>query len=169
MAKLLYLLGIISFGASFFASSTPQKMTTSNGEEVEAWDSSFYTHLHLALEPLLRAVEYATAKNDPNDQGDGFEVGQRKTLGRAVYSLPVSCGWFVIVASVLVQLRSRIAGGLVLAVVPLLALDFYRAATVYKGHFHLGLGAYFILMAYLAVGVSLSTGSVPPPLPGPGR
>ncbi|MDB6031902.1 MAG: hypothetical protein JWM16_2240 [Verrucomicrobiales bacterium] len=102
-------------------------------------------------------------------QGDGFERGQAQSLLRAYYSLPASCGWFAILASVPVvpwtwvrpitgaPLRhaQQIAGSLLLLSVPLLALDFYHDATVYEGYFHLGVGAYLIVGSYLFIGSTL--------------
>lgn len=169
MIKLVYIFGILSFCLSFFVPATAQKMTSSQGERVEIWTSPIYTHLNLALGPVLRSLEYCTAKKDPMAQGDGFESGQAESLRRAYYSLPASCGWFVILASVLVVpwawvrpitrtplcRAQQIAGGLLLLSVPLLVLGFYHDATVYEGYFHLGVGAYLIVLSYLFIGSTL--------------
>ena len=169
MVKLIHILGLLSFVGSFFAPASAQKMTSWHGEEVELWTPPAATHWLLALEPTIRVIDYCSAKKDPNDHGDGFEAGQAESIRRAFYSTPAAYGWFIIVASVLIVpwawirpitnalLRRclRIAGWILLAAVPLLTLDFYRHATTYEGYFHLGLGAYLIVTAYLFIGSSL--------------
>ena len=48
-----------------------------------------------------------------------------------------------------------IAGVVMLVAVPLLAREYYHWATVYEGYFHLGLGAYLVVLAYVCIGSSL--------------
>jgi ABC-type multidrug transport system permease subunit len=49
----------------------------------------------------------------------------------------------------------RIAGGVILVAVPLMARDYYHWATLYEGYFHFGLGAYLVVIAYVCIGTSL--------------
>jgi hypothetical protein len=174
MLKLLYIFGLLSFCASFFVPATAQKMTSSQGEQVEIWTSPIYTHLNVALGPGLNFFDYCTARKDPTARGDGFESAQANSLRSAFYSLPASCGWFAILVSVVVvpwgwvrpitmaplRRAQQIAGGLLLVCTPLLAIDFYHDATVYEGYFHLGVGAYLIVVAYLFLGSTLLLQSV---------
>ena len=169
MTKLIYICGLASFFASFFSAITPQKMTSSEGEEVELWMSPVATHLSLALEPFSQTFGYFSGNPYPESHGDGFEATRRENLRRSFYSFPASCGWFGIVLSVVImpltwirpvtnaklRLGLQAAGAVIVGAVPLLALDFYRDATVYRGHFHLGLGAYLIVASYLLIGISL--------------
>jgi hypothetical protein len=173
MAKLIYLSGLLCFVSSFFAPATPQVMTSSSGEQVAQWTSPHWTHLQLALEPLTQVLEYFSAVKNPDERGDGFEAGQRKHIGRALFSLPASCGWFAIGLSIVIMPRAwmrpitaararlcpRIAGIVILAAVPLLAVDFHGRATVYSGQFHLGPGADLIVLAYFFIGTSLQPGT----------
>jgi len=144
-------------------------MTSSRGEGVEMWTPPLVMHLRLAMQPAISALNFFSAKRDPVSLGDGFEAERAESLRRALYSIPASCGWFAIVTSVLVVPSSwmrpikraslrrgvRIAGGILLVSVPLLARDFYRDATTYEGYYHLGAGAYFIVSAYALIGSSL--------------
>ena len=177
MPRLVYICGLLWFVASFFTPATPDQMTNSQGEEVEQWDSPGWTQLGLAFEPAFQIAEFSTAVKQPEDHGDGFDVEQARHLRRALYSIPASCGWFSIILSGLMmpwmwirpspsrplRLGLRIAGGMILAAVPLVMGDFYGHATAYPGHFHLGPGAYLIVAAYAFVGTSLLLQAAGPP------
>ena len=169
--KQLYILGLVAFIGSFFLPATSQKMTSQYGEKVEVWTSPWLTHFQLAAEPLSQMVECfgVTQRRKPDDHGNSVADDQRERIYLALYSIPASCGWFIIALSVLVvpfswmhpvghmRLRSglRIAGGVLLIALPFLTLAFYRDATLYKGYFHLGSGAYLIVVAYSFIGISL--------------
>ena len=175
MAKALYIVGLICFWGSFFGSTTPQKMTSSSGEEVEVWTQPSHTHFVLAAEPVLRLFDYSTMRRDPEANGDGFEVAQSEAISRAIYSIPGSVGWIVIAISVLfvpsawlesspskiLTRGSRIAGILLLLAAPLVAHDFYRSSPTYEAYFHVASGAYLIVAGYLLVGAGLLGQSLP--------
>ena len=65
LAKLIYISGLLSFLASCCAPATPQKMTSSKGDEVELWRSSESTHLQLAFEPVGQVLDYFYTKKNP--------------------------------------------------------------------------------------------------------
>ena len=169
---MLHLLGLILFIASFFVPAIPNEMTSSEGQAVKVWQPPVMTHLRLAFEPLARVIDFINAKQNPNkygydERGDAYDYFVYETVFRFFYSIPASLGWFIIWLSGLLLLlkRHRIdskrtlwrvastTSALLLAALALLSVDFYRSATTYEGHFHLGAGAYFILAAYLLVGI----------------
>jgi len=169
MTKSIYLAGWLCFVGSFFWPATADQMTGQFGENVKVWCSPGGTHLKLALEPVAQVWECIFCEVPPDAHGDSREDCQRAYLGQALYFLPASCGWFSIWLSVvlmpwfwirpIVNGRVRrflwIAGVVMLVAVPLLAREYYHWATVYKGYFHLGLGAYLVVLAYVCIGSSL--------------
>jgi hypothetical protein len=173
-ALLLYLIGLMLFFASFFAPSVPVQMTSGEGRDAVRWESSTVTHIRLLAEPLRRVCDFVEALIDPSgygygQAGDEYESYVTETSYRFLYSIPASIGWLVIWASILLirQLWHQsishgplqcimTAGSIItLSAVPLLAIDFYKHATIYEGYFHLGVGAYLIVAAYLFTGIGI--------------
>jgi hypothetical protein len=169
-----YLFGLLFFFASFFANVTPSEMTTSEGSEVENWETGKTAHFHLAINPLLAVANLLDVISHSSGyehelKGDGYESYLIENIKRFFLSIPVSIGWFTIFASILLiwhiwtqkitksKLRYFLKAGSVfmLLAAPILAIDFYGKATTYKPYFHLGTGAYFIVAAYLLIGTAL--------------
>lgn len=167
-----YLFGVLLFFLSFFGNIVPRE--TFDGKEVRAWETGAVRHIHLALDPLMEAVNFINAMNVPEKygyggRGDGYEWYLNQTVKNFFYSIPVSIGWFTILFSVLLIRQAwtqkikqskvkyfLIAGSLfMLIAVPLLIFDFYNHAVTYQPYFHLGMGAYFIVFAYLLVSTTL--------------
>ena len=172
MAKIIYGAGLACFFLSFFFPATPAQVSNPNYDRVKVWASPLETHFNLALEPLGSAIDYFS--NDIKTYGgpdglaqENFKLDQSRKLWRFFYSLPASVGWFSIWISLAasVYLRKggksayiyryfKWAGTVLLGTALLISLDFYQVATLWKGHFFLGLGAYFIVSAYALLGVS---------------
>jgi hypothetical protein len=167
----IYILGLLCFFASFLGNVTPSEMTTSEGSEVENWETGKTAHFHLAINPLLAAANLLDVISHSSGyeyelKGDGYESYLIENIKRFFLSTPVSIGWFTIFASILLIWTQKItksklryflkAGSLfMLLAAPILAIDFYGKATTYKPYFHLGTGAYFIVAAYLLIGIAL--------------
>jgi hypothetical protein len=167
----IYILGLLCFFASFFGNVTPSEMTTSEGSEVENWETGKTAHFHLAINPLLASANLLDVISHSSGyehelKGDGYESYLIESIKRFFLSIPVSIGWFTIFASILLIWTQKItksklryllkAGSLfMLLAVPILAIDFYGKATTYKPYFHLGTGAYFIVATYLLIGIAL--------------
>jgi hypothetical protein len=170
----LYFLGLLLFFSSFFCNTTPSEMITSEGSEVKTWETGKTKHFRLAFEPLLTVANLLDAISDSSDfedglRGDGYQSYLTETVKKFFLSIPVSVGWFTILASILLirQIRTQKtaksklryflkAGSLfMLAASPILAINFYNEATLYKPYFHLGTGAYLITAAYLLIGITL--------------
>lgn len=167
-----YLFGVLLFFSSFFCNTVPREI--SDGQKVKAWETGTVRHIHLALNPLMEAVNFINAMNVPEkygygERGDGYDWYLNETVKKFFYSIPISVGWFTILFSILMIrqiwtqkiLQSRvkyfvIAGSIsMLIAVPLLTFDFYNHATTFQPYFYLGIGAYFIVFAYLLVSISL--------------
>lgn len=172
--SVIYLSGVLLFFLSFFGNTFPIKMTDSNGSEVEIWETGKFRHSHLALDPLLEANELVNVINVPSrygygQNGDGYDDYLNQTVKRFFYSIPISVGWFTILLSILFvrQIWTQktkhgkaqylvIAGSVfTLIAVPLLVVEFYNRAITYESYFHLGAGAYLMVLAYLLVGIAL--------------
>jgi hypothetical protein len=175
----VYVLGILLFALSFFGKTVPVQMTDSNGSEVKVWETGRYKHLHLALDPLIEAVEIVNVINVPDrygygGKGDGYEYYRNQTIKRFFFSIPVSIGWFTIALSIFLiwkiwkqtinqsKIRHfiKIGSVFILISVPLLIFDFYKHSTTYNPHIHLEMAAYFIIFAYLFIGLSLLSFSI---------
>lgn len=149
-------------------------MTSSDGSEVNVWETGKVRHLNLALDPFIEGLEirnilYVPERCGYGQMGDGYEQCVKETVKRFFYSIPVFIGWFAIIISFflirkiwkqtinrsVVRYFLKIGSIFMLIAVPLLLFDFYNQATIYKPYFHLGIAAYLIVFSYLFVGVSL--------------
>ncbi len=170
----LYLLGLLLFFSSFFGNTTPSEMTTAEGSEVKNWETGKTTHFRLAAYPLVSFAMFIDVILDSSDfehgqKGDGYRDYLIVTAKRFFLSIPVSVGWFTILASILLIWHIRTqkitksklryflkAGSFFMPVASvILAINFYNEATLYNPYFHLGIGAYLIVAAYLLIGITL--------------
>lgn len=171
----IYLLGLLLFFSSIFGNVTPTEMTNNSvGREVKTWEPGILRHSHLALDPLLEAIELMNVINVPSKygyggNGDGYEWYLKQTIKRFFYSIPVCIGWITILVSILsiwqiwkqtinqskLKCFVKVGSIFMLLAVPLLANDFYDHAITQERYFHLGMGAYFIVSAYLLIGIAL--------------
>ncbi len=143
-------------------------MSSSKGEQVVLWVGPANAHLHMALEPLVRAIY--TMPDEGGGRGDGYETYLRENRYKMVYSIPTAIAWWSFILMpfyfpktrrmkwrILNKYPSRffLALGVTHLIASLLqAYQYYLDATVYENYFHLELGAYFTVSALFFMGIS---------------
>ena len=162
-----HLLGLGCLILSLFFPTIAQQMTLSH-EQVEVWESPLHTHTILALGPLGFALDLIDITLDPDEYGvheagDGYEQLIKERTLQFFCSIPISISWFMVWGTLFftknpsptVIKRLRLGGFAMLLSAVILSRNYYSAATLYEGHFDLGLGAYLIVGSFLLCGIGL--------------
>jgi hypothetical protein len=149
---------------SYFYPVVPSQMTSAEGHTVKHWSEGCTVHPLMAVGPLLNILNAITAGRECyDDHSDCYRWAKNKALKELLLSIPVSLGWFAIwffpflgipYKNKLFVLSALVA---ILLSIPILSIDFYKHASTYQPYFHLGVGAYLIVIGFFfsSVGVFL--------------
>lgn len=173
LSRSCYLLGLGCLIISLFFPTIAQQMTSD--AEVKFWESPARTHVLLALNPLILTIELIDIVIDPDEYGgvdsnegygrggDGYASLLKERTQRLFFSIPISISWFMVWGALYFRKKLsppilkilRVSGVSMLLAAVILSFNYYSAATLYQGYFHLGLGAYLIVGSFLLSGIGL--------------
>jgi hypothetical protein len=132
-------------------------MSSDLGEQVKAWEPAIALHVRILFAPVIEVLDGLSTLSSIafSDRGEFWN----QMFRQVAYWLPITlAGWLLLLYPLARQLTSPPARrylrliALVIAVIGagLLVHHLLRWATLYEGQYHMGIGGYFLMLAFLA-------------------
>jgi hypothetical protein len=160
--KSVLLLMIAALCVSVLLPSKASEMSSHLGEQVKAWEPPISLHLRIFFAPLIDVLDAFGGVSEVNER----ELGEYWTyvLEKMAYWLPITlAGWLMLLYVPVNYLTTRIPKPALRRSVQTTMLLFAIAgtallthhlldwATLYEGQYHMGIGGYFVILAFAAL------------------
>jgi hypothetical protein len=148
--------------ASLFMSlilpSKASEMSSDLGEQVKVWEPAMALHMRILFAPAIEILDGFSFL-------DSIAIGERaelwnQVLWQVAYWLPITfTGWLLLLYPLAHRLSSPPARrylclvALVIALIGtgLLVRHLLRWAMLYEGYYHMGIGGYFVMLAFVVL------------------